>query len=253
MKLKPNYRMYLIAFLIIGIVVGAGFYQIYTIVIAPSFVPKLSLNQMYENAIENAMVPKESEVYDGLTPIVENNSNLIWQGEPGNESVLMVTWTQYAGSYPVGENVTTSWGDTWVTAAPQIQVFFKNHVNPDSNVTLRADQLLGLPPNSTDTYFVELWVNPQSLFRPTPNNEINDTEATLTFPSSATAAYKEWFNNIIYSYYPMKYPWTRLGYTYDWGNSKSHIGSSEFVIEQNSTVTVKSVTPTTEYLYSNNG
>lgn len=246
--------MYLIAFFIIGMVVGAGFYQLYTNVIAPSFAPKLSLNQMYENAIENAMVPKESAVYDGLTPIVENNSNLIWQGEPGNESVLMVTWTQYASSYPVGENVTTSWGGTWVTAAPQIQVFFKDHVNPDSNVTLRADQLLGLPPNSTDTYFVELWVNPQSLFRPTPNNEINDTEATLTFPSSATAAYKEWFNNnIIYSYYPLKYPWTRLGYTYDWGNSKSHIGLSEFVIEQNSTVTVKSVTPTTEYLYSNNG
>ena len=97
-------------------------------------------------------------------------------------------------------------------------------------------------------------MSPQSLFRPTPDNEINDTSAQLAFPASATADYKTWFNsNIIYSYYPMKYPWTRLGYTYDWGNTQSHIGLSEFVIKQNSTVTVKSVTPTTEYLYSNNG
>ena len=118
-------------------VVGAGFYQFYTNVIAPSFAPKLSLNQICENAIEDAIVAKESEVYGGLTPIVENNSNLIWQSEPGNESVLVVVWTKYASSYPVGQTVNTSWGDTWVTAAPQIQVFFKDHVNPDSNITLR--------------------------------------------------------------------------------------------------------------------
>jgi hypothetical protein len=46
----------------------------------------------------------------------------------------------------------------------------------------------------------------------------------------------------------MSSPWTRLGYTYDWGDSKTHIGLSEFVIEQNATVTVKSVTPTVQYL-----
>lgn len=26
-------------------------------------------------------------------------------------------------------------------------------------------------------------------------------------------------------------PWTRLGYTYDWGNSNSHVGASEFMIK----------------------
>lgn len=249
---QPKYRMYITAFFIIGIIVGVGFFQLYTNVIAPSYVTPLSQDQMYEKAVEDAMVAKESEVYAGLTPIVENNSNLIWQGEPGNASVLVVTWTKYASSYPVNETVTTTWGETWVTAAPEIQVFFKDHVKPDANTTLRAAQLIGLPANTSNTYFVELWVNPQSLFRPTPDNEINDTVATLIFPSSATTDYKEWFNNnIIYSYYPMKYPWTRLGYTYDWGNTANHVGLSEFVLRQNSTVTVKSVTPTIEYLYSN--
>ena len=46
----------------------------------------------------------------------------------------------------------------------------------------------------------------------------------------------------------MKYPWTRLGYTYDWGDSTTHVGLSEFILEQNATVMVKSVTSTVDYL-----
>ena len=89
--------------------------------------------------------------------------------------MLVVTWTKYANSYPVGQNVTTSWGDTWVTVAPQIQVFFNDHVASDANDTVRAAQLLGMPANTTNTYFVELWVKPQTLFRPTPDNEVATT------------------------------------------------------------------------------
>jgi hypothetical protein len=147
--------------------------------------------------------------------------------------------------------VNTTWGETWVTVVPEIKTFFKTHADANSNVTLRALQLLGLPANNSNTYFVEFWVNPQSLFRPTPDNEINDTTAQLTFPSSAASDYKQWFNdNIIYSYFPERYPWTRLGYTYDWGESSSHIGLSEFVLKQNSMVEVNSVTPTVDYLSS---
>jgi len=111
---------------------------------------------------------------------------------------------------------------------------------------------LGLPPNASNSVFVEFWVNPDDLFRPAADCEIGDTSAQLSFPDNATAEYKAWFDsNIIYSYYPMQYPWTRLGYTYDWGSSESHVGLSEFVLAQNSTVTVKSVTPTGEYLKGN--
>lgn len=244
-------RTLIAVFFVIGILLTLGLSELYTGVIAPALKPSISLDEIYVQAIEDAMVAKESEIYDDLTPITLNNCNLIWQGEDGNHSVLVVTWTKYESSYPVNETVVTSWGETWVTVVPEIQIFFKNQVNADTNATLRAAQLLGLPANTTNTYFIELWVNPQSLFRPTADNEINDTKAAITFPADTTAEYKEWFNNnIIYSYYPMTYPWTRLGYTYDWGDTASHVGLSEFVIKQNSTVTVKSVTPTTQYLES---
>jgi hypothetical protein len=233
---------------VLAIVLTLGLTELYTGVIVPAFAPAPTLDQKYAKAIEDAMIAQPNEVSNNLTPITQNNSNLIWQGEGDNASVLVVTWTKYISSYPINGTVTTSWGDTWVTVVPEIQTFFHNNVASNVNATVRAAELLGMPANTSNPYFVELWVNPQSLFRPAPDNEITDTTANLTFPANATAEYKAWFNsNIIYSYYPMKYPWTRLGYTYDWGSS-NHVGLSEFILTQNSTATVKSVTPTGDYL-----
>lgn len=245
-------RTVIVIFFVIGIIATLTVSTLYTSVIAPAFAPPPTLDQRYEAAIEDAMIAKPSEIDTNLTPITQNNTNLVWQGEGENATVLVVTWTKYPDSYPVGQNVNTTWGYTWVTAVPEIQTFFENDVPSDANYTLRAAELLGLPANTSYTYFVELWVKPDQLFRPTPDNEITDTTASLAFPANVTADYKAWFNsNIISSYYPLKYPWTRLGYTYDWGDSKTHVGISEFVITQNATVTVKSVTPTVEYLKNN--
>ncbi len=240
-------RTLLTALFLVGVAATFGMIELYTAVLVPAFAPPPSLNEQYVSAIEDAMIVKQSEVSDSLTPIRMNNTNLVWQGEDENATVLMVTWTKYASSYPVGENVTTTWGDTWVTAAPEMQRFFQS-VDANANTTLRAAQLLGLPANASNTVFVELWVSPNDLFRPSPDCEIGDTTAQLDFPANATAEYKTWFDsNIIYSYYPMNYPWTRLGYTYDWGSS-NQVGLSEFIIAQNATVMVKSVTANEEYL-----
>jgi hypothetical protein len=210
-----------------------------------------NINQTYENAIDDAMIADNSEIYSHLTPITENNSNLIWQGNGSDKRVLVVVWTKYYSSYPAGQNVTTSWGETWVTVAPELKSFFKTHSVSKEYSRLRVAQLLGLPSTSKNDYFAEIWVNPRDLFRPTPDNEINDTTAQLDFPSSIDPSYEKWFNdNIIYSYYPKKYPWTRLGYTYDWGNPYSHIGLSEFVLKNNSKITVKSLQTTNDYIAS---
>ncbi len=209
------------------------------------------LNQTYTNAIDDAMIADDNEISSNLTPITEDNSNLTWQGNSSDKRVLVVLWTTHKSSYPVGENVTTYWGETWVTVVPEIKNFFKSHSISEQYLQLRVAQLLGLPPDSKDDYFVEVWVAPKDLFRPTPDNEINDTTAQLDFPSSVDPAYEKWFDdNIISSYFPKEYPWTRLGYTYDWGNPNSHIGMSEFVIKNNSNITVKSLQTTKEYLAS---
>lgn len=209
------------------------------------------LNQTYINAIDDTMIAEDIEIHPNLIPIAENNSNLIWQGNGNDKRVLVVIWTKYDSSYPVQKNVTTYWGETWVTVAPELKNFFKTHNVPKQYNRLRVAQLLGLPPDSKNNYFVEVWVKPQDLFRPTPDNEINDTTAQLDFPSSVDPSYKKWFNdNILESYFPKKYPWTRLGYTYDWGNPYSNIGLSEFVLKNNSEIIVKSVQTTNDYIAS---
>lgn len=203
----------------------------------------------YRGAVFNAMLPDESDIYNNLTPIAESNNNLSWQGEGADKRVLMVAWTKYPSSYPVGQSVRTSWGDTWVTVYPEIQSYFTNNPTTDKDLKLQVAQLLGLPPNTNNSYFVELWVKPTDLFRPSADNEINDTVAQLNFPNSTDLSYKIWFiNNTKYSYFTKRLPWTRLGYTYHWENNESKIGLSEFVIKKNSEVTVQSLSSTSDYL-----
>lgn len=203
----------------------------------------------YENAIIDAMVAEEDEIYDDLIAITEDNDYLIWQEDGQEKRVLVVTWTGYPDSFPDGNTVTTWWGEPWVTVVPEIRDWFGDNYAGETDMILRAEQLLGLPRDAAYTHFVELWVQPDDLFRPTPDNEITDRAAQLEFPESAQEWYIEWFNeNIIYSYFPMRYPWTRLGYTYDWGNEDSEIGLSEFVIKKDSEVIVESVSLTGEYL-----
>jgi hypothetical protein len=108
--------------------------------------------------------------------------------------------------------------------------------------TLRLEQLLGLPPNDGKTTFAELWVKPADLFRPSADPEITDHEAGLVFPSvtdflTVSQTFINWFDALIASSYGEDgYPWTRLGYTYDWGNDESEVGVSEFVIRSGATV-----------------
>jgi len=43
------------------------------------------------------------------------------------------------------------------------------------------------------------------------------------------------------------YPWTRLGYTYDWGSNAGEIGLSEFVLRAGSAALIQSITATNDY------
>ena len=119
---------------------------------------------------------------------------------------------------------------------------------------MRLKQLLGLPPNAIYSYFVEFWVKPEDLFRPCPDNEITDNQCDVCFPQNTEASYKNWINeNRVSRYYGCKidekYPWTQLGYTYDWNpRNKSHVGLSEFVIGANKNIVVNAIYTTEEYL-----
>jgi len=215
------------------------------------------LKQRYAASLQDAKVAEPSEVYTGLIAITPDNQNLVWDKATGR--VLVATWTSYKGYDPqVGKELTVT-RETWVTTVPELKTFCQNYQpTSDTPLTLRMEELLGLPPNNGKTRIVSLWVKPESLFRPAPDNEITDSAAEVEMPpvdhfkSQKDYEYaRDWYNLQLkldnYDDPTKGYPWTRLGYTYDWGNPKSEVGLSEFVIYANSPAKVESVTLNADY------
>jgi hypothetical protein len=192
------------------------------------------------------------------------------------------------GGCKTGQECPTYWYNSWVTVVPEL----KNLLGSSPSL-LRVAQSLGLPPPGpgktlSTTCILELYVSPSDLFRPSADPEITDQEAELAFPpdgfrkyddstlvysempcdaaycSACTGSgkcgmtsYRNWFTlRRAYVYtLPTPYPWTALGYTYDWGNPVApHIGASEFVINAGSSgipVFIKSAKWTGDYFSGN--
>ena len=143
-----------------------------------------TLQQAYLDAVKDAAIAEPDEISKNLIAIVESNNELIWQGEAENKQVLVLTWTSWDGyDQQVGQDMTMT-RQTWVTVVPELKEFCTTYDATQNNLTLRLEQLLGLPPNDGKTRFVEIWVKPTDLFRPSPDPEITDQEAELSFPLS---------------------------------------------------------------------
>lgn len=207
--------------------------------------------ELYKQSIVNSIYPDSSKIYTGLVQIDPSNKSLIRKSINNEEYILVCTWKQNISFYNKDILNTGNW-PLWVTTAPELKNRFKSESVKDTN--LRLIQLLGLPPGSKYSYFVEIWVRPQDLFRPCPDKEITDTKCDLCFPSGTDVEHIKWINeNRISRYYQCElynqYPWGQLGYTYDWNpDNKSHVGLSEFIIGVNKTVYINRIVSTEEYL-----
>lgn len=217
----------------------------------------------YNLAVVDAKIAELNEVSQNLVAITKENPFLIWQNKTApKDKILVATWTSFTGyDNQVGQSITAT-RQTWVTVAPELQNFCKEKLKDVPNQSdriLRLEQLLGLPPNNGKTRFVEFWVNPDNLFRPSADAEVTDRTAFGEFtqiPASPDASIKlshlQWFENLRSQSYNATggYPWTRMGYTYDWGNPSSEVGLSEFVINTGAAIEVKSVQTTDKYCVS---
>lgn len=176
--------------------------------------------------------------------------------------------------------------NSWVSVVPEL----KNLVGKNPTL-LRVVQALGLPPPSPgqtleNTCIMQLYVSPAKLFRPTADPDVTRHRAepfsstdgfrkredrfpvysdmpcdTRYCPSCASGrcgmtSYRNWYQireTYIYSKTPVSapYPWTALGFTYDWGNhTPPHFGVSEFVINSGTKgigVRIESCTWTGDY------
>ena len=82
----------------------------------------------------------------------------------------------------------------------------------------RVQQLLGLPPDDAPRFVVTLRVAADDLFRPCADPDLGKTRCGEEFPKDLDPAHYAWYARQTALAYasPQGFPWTRLGYTYNW-------------------------------------
>ncbi len=212
----------------------------------------------YRAAIEDAKAASPSEIVTTLTPLVPHNDNLVWRTTgDSTRQVLVVTWggSDTLPAAAAGDTLAPE-TDVWVTAVPKMRTFCRRLDRRGDALGRRLAQRLGLPPDANYTRFVELWVRPADLVRPCPDPEVSDRECELSSPVPPdhvriSEDHREWFRTLKRtSYGPEGYPFTGLGYTYDWNPRTDEVGPSEFVLRPGKTAVVRDVQPTEAYCTS---
>ena len=230
--------------------------------------------QQYAAALAAAKLPQPSAISRELVAITSSTAGLRWDPQG---RVLMATWTKkdyYKDAGP-GDAYTVPQGvRIWLTAMPFLQDFCRQV--PPAELSLRLAQRLGMPPGTSNDTFVQMWVDPRDFYRPCPDPEIYDRECVVSLSPNPVDLKKGcpwaklfddgqlserftevswkhlgWMcNNWWTSYRPDpkdSYPWTALGYTYDWHDPAHPVGESEFVLAGKATVLIESKLSTAEF------
>jgi hypothetical protein len=213
----------------------------------------------YSNALLNAAVALPSEVSTRLRPVSTNSPGTDWRpftnwvdGTAG--AWVRVATMKFTGAWvwttllsPGAHTMSNGYAsELWITLCPDLRQLLASYTG--TNRTLRIEKALGLPPR-TGTYGVaEFYVDPKYLFRPAANPDVRSPSSGLVADNTTpflsanpfqgiSTAFATWFNttyqNRGYAATNLdnSYPWTRLGYTYDYENSpNSPYGLSEYVV-----------------------
>lgn len=215
--------------------------------------------EAYRQAVRDAMQRDRSEISRNLTRL-RGNPNLRDSIVNGEWHVLVAAWTPTRYHLPESGPCNTGKLNLWVTIAPQMQSrcrVYSSLFDSKEKVRIRLLQLLGLRPDYSGREIVEIWVKPDDLFRPCPDNETNDTECELEFPADVESDYRKWYGRLYEDLYPddsepgaylPEFAWTGLGYTYDWNaENSSHVGLSQFVVHRESDVWIRGTFDTETY------
>lgn len=196
---------------------------------------------LYQKATVDAMTIEPDEVLPVLA--IHPDEPLVRWNEEGK--VLLVTMHSNPESYVAGAQATLEHGEVWVTSLAEMEAWYKHDYGDgktEDNWTARFEMLLGMPADGTHRHFSALWADPADIVRPAYNPDATNSQMYTHFTGTAgeTDEFLEWFDdNILWSYFESDYPWTRLGYTYDYSDNWTEYGLSEFLINADSTVDVE--------------
>lgn len=203
--------------------------------------PPKTQEELYSDAVKDAAFADEDEILP-LVSLNESDPMTTWK----DGKVLLLTWHNYPDSYPEGETVTIQWGPVWTFTDKEVASHGKEFSDAPE---MRLKQLIAFAPDSEHSTVTGFWVDPQNVKRPAYQTDPTVGNMTNDFGESIDEEFKAWFDdNILWSYYYGNFPWTRLGYTYDWADNGTEYGMTEFIVESGAEVKVEFTESTEEFL-----
>ena len=211
-----------------------------------TFMNRDSLYREQYNAAREKAKNLGAEDIQPLVTIGEGSDLASLSGD--NTQVVLVTWHNDGERFKDGE-ITHLKDDEvfWAFTDKEFLKWFRENHDKVDNRDIRLKQLLGKAPDTDNRYFTVFWVRVTDVFRPAFFPEINTDMMNTAFTntleedtSENAMWFKNWFDKTNASAYRKDgFPWTRLGYTYDWGNPDSKYGLSEFIVKEGAEIEVK--------------
>lgn len=202
----------------------------------------IAIDSRWEAAMMDAVFAEDGEIHS-LVTLTDEDNRVIWNDS--GDKVLLVTWHNYPGECVTGTAI-GEYGDIWATSLGEMKSWFAEEGTEITDWELRFSQLLGLHESEGYTRFTAFWVSPQDVVRPAFVTDV--TKQMVNDYSLVAGEWKEWFDaNILFSYFESDYPWTRLGYTYDWGGTQEY-GLTEFLVRDPSKTEIAFTYTTAEFV-----
>lgn len=206
-----------------------------------------SLEELYQIAMLDAMVVEDDEIQPLV--VIDQDSDLVTWDEEG-QRVLLLTWNDTPNYFVEGEEIQPPFGEIWAFTDAEIAAWYQNQEVEDiDDWVLRLEQLIGLPAGTAYTHVAGLWVYPDDIIRPAYQTDITLDSMSNQLDDTVDDSYRSWFeSNVYFSYFQSAYPWTRLGYTYDWADNGTDYGLSEFLISAEALIEVDFVMSTEAFV-----
>ena len=211
----------------------------------PWYLDEPRLQADYLRAVADAARLDASEVCRDLPCITSpgEDSRLRWVGRDGCDRVLVCCMTEsgYDGEWVPERVFATGASALWVVLPYELEerVGAMPRMTDSLECRMRMLQLLGLPPHSPYDRLLFFYADRAALLRPCPDPAVESCRTPHVFPCEVAASYREWFEERMAISYggDTPYPWTRLGYTYDWHrDAERKRGLGEFLVPAGTSV-----------------
>lgn len=196
-------------------------------------------------AVADSVTAEEEEIFPLVT--LTQGADMVTWNEDGKR-VLLLSWNDSPEVYAEGAKIVAD-GEIWTFTDGEILSWYRAHGEGVEGWEMRLKQLIGLPPSSDYTHMTAFWVDVADVIRPAYQPDVTKQIDASDLGGGALGEYEAWFDgNIVYSYFTSAYPWTRLGYTYDWAEGSGEYGLTEFLVLGGAEAEVEFTMTTEEFI-----